>query len=204
MATKVTTRPASQDARIIELEAENARLKEDNQSKGDSETKIELDELISVMSLLNYTLNLSTLGFGKGKNVKFESFGEMKRVLYQDLLDIMETSRSFMENGLFIILDARVIKRHGLQDIYKKILTKEKIDLILSGSKSAVELYKSSNPEQQNIIVGMIVERLRDNPEGIDLNVVDKLSRVSGVNISQKTEDARAFFKREVVVEAKV
>jgi len=199
VATKVTTRPASQDARIIELEAENARLKEDNQSKGDSETKIELDELISVMSLLNYTLNLSTLGFGKGKNVKFESFGEMKRVLYQDLLDIMETSRSFMENGLFIILDARVIKRHGLQDIYKKILTKEKIDLILSGSKSAVELYKSSNPEQQNIIVGMIVERLRDNPEGIDLNVVDKLSRVSGVNISQKTEDARAFFKREVV-----
>jgi hypothetical protein len=48
----------------------------------------------------------------------------------------------------------------------------------------------------------MIVEKLRDNPEAIDLNMVDKLSRLSGINITEKAESAREYLKMREEVPA--
>lgn len=184
-----------------ELEAENELLRKQLSEKSNQSVGIELklDELIPVMSLLNYTLNLSTLGGGKGKIIKFEKFGELKLVLYQDLLDVMESYRSFMEHGYFVILDERVINRHGLQEMYSKILNKEKIEEILDGEEGALRLYKSSTPEQQKVIVGMIVEKISKNSDGVNLNVVDQISRASGVDIAKKAEDAKAYFSPQEV-----
>jgi hypothetical protein len=179
----------------IELEALKARIAELEGSKPDEEErgKIQLDDLISVMSLLHYPLNLSTKERGQGDIFKFEYFGQIKKILYSKLLSILEVHNNFMEYGYFIILDERVIKSHGLQEAYSKILTKEKIDRILTGSAGAVELYKSCNEEQQRVIVSMMIEKLRDNPEATDLNVVDQLSRVSGTNIAKSAEESRAY-----------
>lgn len=193
MTTKSKTTPTSQATRIKELEAELERL---NQNKGEleEEKRIPLEDLITVMSLVPYPLNLSTQEFGRGKNVRFESFGQVRKVLYKDLLDILDLHRNFMENGFFIILDERVIKSHGLQEIYDKLLIKENFDKILTGSKGAVQLYKTANVEQQKVILTMVIEKLRDNPEAIDLNLVDQLSRISGINIGEAANEARAFF----------
>jgi len=180
---------------IEELEAELKRRKQavsaDDMTEEIKEEKIPLDELIPVISLIDYPLNLSTLGNGQGKNVRFEKFAQRKQILYQDLLSIMEAYRSFMENGLFYILDKRVIRAHGLQETYSKILTKEKIESILAGSKEAVELYKNCNPEQQKIVIGMLVGLVRDDPNSVDLNMIDQLSRQSGIDIKKKADDAR-------------
>lgn len=194
MANKRKTLVQKTSMSIEELEAELKRLKtvrDGDMTESVSDEKIPLDDLIPVISLINYPLNLSTLGNGQGKTVRFESFSQRKQILYVDLLSIMEFYRSFMENGLFYILDKRVIRSHGLQEMYSKILTKEKIESILAGSKEAVELYQTCNPEQQKIIIGMLVEILRDNPDSVDLNVVDQLGRQAGVDIKKKAEDAR-------------
>lgn len=165
--------------------------------------KVALDELIPVMSLINYRLNLSTEKNGQGKDIYFTHFGQIDNVLYQDLLDVMRAYRSFMEHGYFVILDERVIARHGLQDVYKKILTKEKIEEILDGSEGTVELYKSSNPDQQSVIVRMVIEKLREDPDSIDLNIVDQLSRISGTKIKDFADEAREqFLYRKQQVEA--
>ena len=67
MSTKGTTKRASKQDEINELKAKLAVL-ENNQSEGDkSESKIPLDDLISVMSLLSYPLNLSTKEKGQLK-----------------------------------------------------------------------------------------------------------------------------------------
>lgn len=197
MATKTVRTKASQTKSIEELEKENEALrqqlaKQELNSQDVFETvKIPLDDLIPVMSLLPYTLNLSTLGNGKGKEIKFTQYGQVKQVLYQDILGVLEYHSTFAEYGYFVILDERVIRRHGLQETYAKILTKDKIDQILSGSKSSLELYSICNEEQQRQIVGMLVEKLRDDPDSVDLNVVDKISRLSAVNIIQKADEAR-------------
>ena len=198
MSIKGTTKKASKQQEINELKARLEEL-QNNQSQGEkSETnKIPLDDLITVMSLLSYPLNLSTREKGQGDTFKFESFGQIKKIIYSKLLSIIEVHRNFLEWGYFVILDERVIKSHGLQETYTKILTKEKIDQILSGSKSAVDLYKSCNEEQQRVIVSMVVEKVRDNPDSIDLNIVDQLSRVSNINIATKAEEARAYLNPE-------
>ena len=90
------------------------------------------------------------------------------------------------------------MKAHGLEESYQKILTKDKILSILNGSSDDyAELYTSCNPMQQEIIVSMIVEKLRDAPESMDMNIVDKISRLSKVNISEKVKDARFILKKD-------
>jgi hypothetical protein len=189
---------ASKQDRIKDLKAKILEL-EGSQSEGETleESKIQLDDLISVMSLLNYPLNLATREKGQGDIFKFESFGQIKKILYSKLLNIIEVHRNFMEYGYFIILDERVVKSHGLQE------TKEKIDQILSGSEGALELYKSCNSEQQKTIISMMTDKVRDNPDVIDLNMVDQLSRLSGIPITQNAEDSRFYLKEEKEEEKK-
>lgn len=187
----------SKQEEIDALEAKLAELKQVTELKGEEKNKIQLDDLIPVMSLLSYPLNLSTKERGQGDVFKFDYFGQIKKILYSKLLGILEVHNNFMEYGYFIILDERVIKSHGLQETYSKILTKDKIDKILNGSAGAVELYSSCNEEQQKVIVSMMVEKVRDNPDSVDLNVVDKLSRISGVNITARADDSRSYLNVE-------
>jgi hypothetical protein len=193
--TKRVSRVSKHEEEIAALKAQLAELMKGGiQSDGESrKIKIPLDDLIPVMSLLPYPLILTTRTKGQGKVIKFESFGEIKQVLYQDLIDILEVSRHFMEDGYYLILDERVIKAHGLQETYSKILSKEQIEKILSGTNNAVELYKTCNPEQQRTLIQMITDKLVSAPDSMDLNIVDRLSRESGINISQNVSDAKTF-----------
>jgi hypothetical protein len=153
---------------------------------------IKPDEYVSIMSLLPYFLNLSTKEFGQGSVKKFTKFGEIKRVLYGDLVEIMENHKNFLEAGYFYILNPAIIRKHGLDDIYQKILTKEKIEEILTAnSEECVALYNSANPQQQEIIVQLLTDKLRANPDSVNLNVIDKISRISKVDILKRVEDSR-------------
>jgi len=156
-------------------------------------------DYINVISLLPYPLNISTQPFGRGSTYKFQSFGEQKRIIYSHLSEIIENHRNFLEYGYFFILNPKVIRLHGLDDLYKKILTKEKIEEILNGTdiKVITTLFESCNDPQRDIIITMLVERMRDNPASVDLNIVDKISRMAKVNIQERAEDARKILHPE-------
>ena len=158
--------------------------------------KIPLDDLIPVMSLLDYPLNLLNQSNGKAKH-RFERFGQKKEILYQDILRIIEDYQNFMQFGYFIILDKRVIDRHGLQEMQSRILTKEKIEKILEGSTEGFSLYKEAAPEQQRVIVGMLTQKLIENSDSVDMNLIDQISRFSKINILQNVEDSKELFKKE-------
>jgi hypothetical protein len=153
--------------------------------------KINGDDYIKVISLCPYTLNLSTQSKGRGKLYTFTKFGEVKRIVYRDLIDIIENHSNFLNDGLFLIMNRDVIRRHGLDDLYSKLLTKEKIEEILQGNQSdAVNMFRSANPRQQEMICNMIISDMVDGKE-MDLNFIDRLSRVVGYNIIEKVEDAK-------------
>lgn len=200
---------ASKQERIDALKAELALLEGEKKSvtakelEGyqEEENKISPDEYIKIMSIIPHHLNISTRERGQGKTFKFDHFGQVKRILYSDLVDILEVQPKFVEWGYFYILSPKVIRHHGLDDIYSKILTKEKIEEVLSGEGKNVDtcmsLYNSANDGQKEIIISLMIDKLVENPNSLDLNFVDRISRLSGINIAEKAKDTKEIFSPE-------
>jgi hypothetical protein len=176
---------------LIELQKQMGVAEEEEEYQ---EKKIAQDDYIRVMSLVPYNLNLATQSGGQGSVKKFTKFGEVKRIIYKDLVDIMEVHRNFLEAGYFYILDPNVIRYHGLNDAYDRILTKEKIEEILdTKSDECAELYNAATEKQQEIIVQLLIDKLKANPDSVNLNVVDRISRLSKVEISKKVDEEKAL-----------
>jgi len=148
---------------------------------------VQPNEYIKVMSLIDNKLNLSTRDHGLGKTFSFEEFGETQDILYSDLMEINNHHRNFLEAGYYYILDDRVVAIASKKDAYKKILTKEQIEKILNNDETAISLFQKANPKQQEVIVKFIIKKIINN-EPVDYNLIDKLSRVSGVNIVEKAK----------------
>ena len=181
----------AQDAYVKQLEDKLA-MYEVNDNVGDDDAyRVQQTDYIKIMSLLPWRLNLCTREKGQGKVYRFEKFGQIKKIIYSDLVDILEVDAGFMEEGAFIVLNPKVVRTHGLDEIYSKILTKEKIEQILDGTDENLALFANTNKRQQEIIIDLVIEKLIQNPAGLDLNMIDKLSRLSGVNISERAENSR-------------
>lgn len=162
------------------------------------EIDISPQKYIKVISLTPGQLNLSTLPGGKGKTISFEFFGQQKRILYSTLVDMMDTAPGFLERGNYYVADKKVIRKHGLDDVYSKLLTKEVIDNILSKSMTDEDtaiLYKSANPTQQTTIIDLIVHKLMSGSD-VDLNMVASISRISGVDIMARIKDEQFYTKK--------
>jgi len=193
---------------LAEIEALKKQLPEEGQetkkfdgavtSDVEEIREIRPDEYITVMSLLPYTLILTTQPLGGGSVKRFTKFGETKRILYSDLVDILESCKSFAEAGYFYIMDKSVVRRHGLDDLYSRILTKEKIQEIVDNqADNSVALYNSANPLQQETIIQMLIEKVTVSPEAVDMNVVDKISRVSGIDIAKRAKEESTEEEKE-------
>lgn len=148
---------------------------------------VQPNEYIKVMSLIDNKLNLSTRDHGLGKTFSFEEFGETQDILYSDLMEINNHHRNFLEAGYYYILDDRVVAIASKKEAYKKILTKEQIEKILNNDETAISLFQKANPKQQEVIVKFIIKKIINN-EPVDYNLIDKLSRVSGVDIVEKAK----------------
>jgi len=181
-----------------EIELLRARLAELENAEEKESVKIQLDEYIPVMSLIPFRLNLSTREMGTGDMKKFTKFGEVKNILYKDLVDIMEVHSNFVEAGYFYILDPRVIRQQGLDETYSKILTKEKIEEILlnnSNPEHCIKLYNSANEDQKKVIVQLLIYKVKENPDSVNLNTVEKISKLSKTDILKKAEESNALQK---------
>lgn len=164
-----------------------------NDEEDEDDIRISSDSYIKVMSLCPITLNLCTQQRGRGKTFTFNRMFEVKRILYGDLVDIMEVDRHFLEQGYFLIMNRKVVRKHGLDDLYRNILTKEKIEEIFKINESdAVNLFKSAGEKQQEFIIEMLIEKAIKN-EPVDYNLIDRLSRVVGYSISEKIEEIRSY-----------
>lgn len=192
----------TKEEKIEEPEEEikiNALQSLDSNIEFDDDVEIPLNSYIKVMSLLPYELNISTERHGKGRIFTYGSFGEVKRIIYQEVNQIIETYRHFLEKGYFIILDKRVIKKHGLHSTYEKILSKENIDLILLGftekkvrENDVLSMIKSASKAQQEVIADMILDKKLQGEE-IDLNLLDKMARITGLDLNQRYENNKDF-----------
>ena len=172
--------------KAADLENENARLR----NKPD-DFDISLNSYILVKSLVPYKLNLSTEKGGKGRAFSFSKFGETKRVLYNDLASIFENYRSFMEEGLFYIMDERVIRKHGLDDIYDHLLDEENILKVVNCASNAAKLYEGATKFQRETIDGMIITELNLGNPNMDLNIISKISKIANKDLIAEAESKK-------------
>jgi len=201
----VTSNPAASTKKTVAmLEKENAELLKKLQKQEDN-TGIALDAYIEVMSLVPFKLNLSTEKRGRGRQFSFTRYGEVKRILYNDLASIFENYRTFMEQGYFYILNQKVVRKHGMDDMYEHILPKEKIDEILNfNDRTAVKFYKIAGDVQRDIIDGMLVkivkEQLQDEKttSKVDFNVISQISKIGGRDILTLANDLKQLEEESV------
>lgn len=169
------------------LENMSANMKE-NKSEYTKED-IRPDEYVEVMSLLPYPLTLTTQPKGGGKAYKFNKLGEKKRILYNDLVDIIEIQQRFLQSGMFYILDKRVIKKHGLDDLYDNILDKEKLERIIEcDTMDVLSMFKLATKKQQEIIGDVLTQKIVDN-EPIDLNIVSQIEKIGKLSIIKRADE---------------
>jgi hypothetical protein len=181
---------------------EKAKIMEQSiiDNENDDEIEISSQKYIKVISLTSGQLNLSTIPGGKGKTITFDNFGQQKRILYSSLVDMMDAAPGFLERGNYYIADKLVIRKHGLNEIYDKLLTKEVIESILSKSMSdddTATLYKSANKTQQSVIIDLITNRIMNGTE-IDMNMVSNISKISGIDIMKRIEDEKFYSNKQV------
>jgi hypothetical protein len=102
-----------------------------------------IDPDIRVMNAVNNELNLSTRGMGKGKVFTFDNFGEIKKISYQDLMQIVDAHWNFTQERKFLILNSCVVRNLGLEEIYQPLLEKLGIQKIEDLEKYLQESGKS-------------------------------------------------------------
>ena len=167
---------------------------------GDDEIDISPQKYVTVISLTPNQLNLSTQPGGKGKVVTFTEFGQQKRIMYGNLVDIMDANPGFLERGCYYIAEKRITRKHGLDDLYATLLTKEVIENMVSKSMSDEDmttLYKSANPTQQGVIIDLIVHKLMVDDKSVDMNMVASISKISKIDILKQLEDNKFYSKKQ-------
>ena len=189
---------------LLELEKTE---KYNDVSNTPEDEKLHMEDYIKVISLNPNELNLTTERKGRGAIYVFEEFGDVINIPYGDLTSIIRNHRKFLKDGRFAILDSRVIRRHGLDESYSKLLTKENFEAILTGSLSntsngnqsdAVKLFENANEIQKENVVRMFVDEIIKNKnKNIDLNFIDRISRIYGENIAQRAEKVKERWKTE-------
>ena len=117
-----STNPRDKDIEAMKRQIEeltNALLRKEPAESSNS--NIDLDEDIDVISLCNNKLNLSTGGFGKGELYWFENFGEVKPIPFRDLKEIVKNNRSFLEKGYYYVESEKARKALRILRIYDNL-----------------------------------------------------------------------------------
>lgn len=158
------------------------------EQKQEKDIRIDGREYIKVMSLSNIPLNLSTEPRGGGRLFQFAKFGEVIRIMYDDLVKIIYNHRNFLQQGRFYIMNPDIVRLHGYEDDYLNILTKEKIEAVLNNGKNALDFYKSANDTQKNIIHEILIRKVRDDLTSVDTNLIVAIKQISEVDIIAEAE----------------
>lgn len=194
---KVSTKVASDVSEIETLKRQVAELMKNENGKvvpatvEEKDGDIRLDRVVKIMNLFRGILNLSR---GRDKDeLRFTEFGEIKRVQYSQLLEILDRNENFYKSGLFIILDKEVVKKLGYEEV--NFLNKEQIEKTIDSTcktEDAFELYKSTTDRQKATIVDALIEKVRDGLD-VNQNLIRMIERESKIKITENAEEAKEY-----------
>ena len=153
--------------------------------------EIPLTKRIKVTSITTGGVNLKTSYDSGARKFRLEHLGQTKAIQYEYLIDCINTDRWLFEDGLVYINDPQVVEEQLLEEEYKKFLTPDKIQNILSFDTETIkEMVSNSTREIQETICSVVIDKINDG-ENIDLNKVYAIGnacepQVNLLELSQK------------------
>lgn len=155
------------------------------------------DKQIQIVSTTYGRLNLSTnRNRSAGRLLTFDKYGQVKSVMYRELVDIVNAERKFAEQGCFYILDKSAVFFTGLTQDYKKLMNADIMDNILDYSISTIKEIVSVIPEtQQKTLSRRLIDKVAKD-ESIDANKIMAISNIVGVKIIEKANELKEIQKQ--------
>ena len=167
--------------------AQSVQKEEDEQQK----EEIPLTKRIKVTSITTGGVNLKTSYDNGARKFRLEHLGQTKAIQYEYLIDCINTDRWLFEDGLVYINDPQVVEEQLLEEEYKKFLTPDKIQNILSFDVETIkQMVSNSTREIQETICSVVIDKINAG-ESIDLNKVYAIGnscepQVNLLELSQK------------------
>ena len=187
-----STNPRDKDIEAMKRQIEEltkALLRKEPAEASDS--NIDLDEDIDVISLCNNKLNLSTGGFGKGELYWFENFGEVKPVPFRDLKEIVKNNRTFLEKGYYYVESEKARKALRISKIYDNLpAAQDLITLLDKDSKTIEVILGRMTPEQKTMIASVVIDKLYNNIS-VDMNIVKEIGDSVGKDLATIAKDRK-------------
>ena len=153
--------------------------------------EIPLTKRIKVTSITTGGVNLKTSYDNGARKFRLEHLGQTKAIQYEYLIDFINTDRWLFEDGLVYINDPQVVEEQLLEEEYKKFLTPDKIQNILSFDVETIkQMVSNSTREIQETICSVVIDKINAG-ENIDLNKVYAIGnscepQVNLLELSQK------------------
>ena len=153
--------------------------------------EIPLTKRIKVTSITTGGVNLKTSYDSGARKFRLEHLGQTKAIQYEYLIDCINTDRWLFEDGLVYINDPQVVEEQLLEEEYKKFLTPEKIQNILTFDTETIkEMVSNATKAIQETICSVVIDKINAG-ESIDLNKVYAIGnscepQVNLLELSQK------------------
>lgn len=146
------------------------------------------DSMIRLQSLTKGELCLNVNG---NVAINFEKYGDIKPVLYSELVNIVNNNRSFAEKGTFYIMDDSAVFYLGLARFYDHIMSWEDIENIETFSDDALRQILPKTSDFQKDVLALVLATKVFNDEPVDMNKVDIISKVCDIDIVGKAREMR-------------
>lgn len=179
------------DLQESKSEPENVAVENADINKTETVEDVEMNARILVTSITTGGVNLKTSNDGSARHFRFEKLGQTIPIIYEHLINCINTDRWLFEDGLIYISDSNVIREQCLEDAYKKFLTPETIENILDFDINViVDMVTSTTPAIQETIIDFVANKL-NNGGSIDMNKVNAIGTACNVNIMELASKLR-------------
>ena len=164
---------------------------EDDGFVEEQKEEIPLTKRIKVTSITTGGVNLKTSYDSGARKFRLDGLGQTKAIQYEYLADCINVDRWIFEDGLVYINDPQVVEEQLLEEEYKKFLTPDKIQNILSFDVDTIkQMVSNSTREIQETICSVVIDKINAG-ENIDLNKVYAIGnscepQVNLLELSQK------------------
>lgn len=189
LISHITSKESTEDNIENEKAIVNTRAQEENYEEPSA------NKQIKIMSMYYGTLNLCTSeNRTSGKTLTFNKYGQIKSVMYKDLVDYVNNNRKFAENGYFYILDKAAVYHVGLSNEYTRLVDSSIVNNITNYTKSDIEQITSMLTDAQKNLIAKILSDKIANKKEVDRNKVALISDLIGIDIQKKANEQMAFF----------
>lgn len=186
---EVVVMPVSDYKKLI-ASLEKFMKEEPSSDKKSENQKIHPGESIEVISLSPGIVNVTTSGGeNNGRVYTFRGFGISMEIPYVDLVNIVQNHFKIFERGYLYVNDARFTKINGLEQITRKVLTKEQMEEIVYGKDTEnLHLFENATVIQKEHMVTMLMDDINEGKE-VDMNRIYSISKFVGYDISDRAKE---------------